>query len=167
MFCRKCGAQIDTGMRFCSSCGEVVSGEPTTPTNQFTVSSPSDNGQFAPKVNHKKIGMAACAIVLLIVIIGAIVIFTQSGNDNLDRRLVGRWEWTEWAEDWIEFRRDGSGSRMWWGVEETLTWETENNSRLRIRLEGERGSWFPYEIDGDILRMIDQWGDIWEYRKVR
>ena len=165
MFCGKCGARSESGIKFCSSCGEAVQGRPSIHTSQSTASQTANN-QLAKKTNHRLVGLIACAAVLLIVIIGVIAIFS-SGDANLDRRLVGRWEWTEWHEDWIELRRDGTGTQMHWGEEELFTWETENNSRLRLHFEGERGGWLPYEIDGNMLRITDQWNTVFEYRRIR
>jgi len=168
MFCRKCGAQIDAGTRFCGSCGEATNEQVTAPANQFTTSSPSDNEQSAPKANHKRIGMIACVAVLLVVIIGAIALFSSGGNQ--DRALVGTWESTDvWVENQIEFHRNGSGVEIWltWGDEHEFSWRIDRDGRLwRQYDEGGDEWWVYYEIVGDILRMTTEWNDIWEYRKV-
>ena len=169
MFCAKCGAQIKVGVNFCSSCGETVTGQGT---DRFAPPIPNNNGQPAEKISHKKIGMIACAVVLLIVAIGAIAIF-GGGNDNRDRRLVGRWEVTEWGMTTrIEFRRDGTGVMVYswdeeWEEEEPFEWETEDDSRLRLLFSGMLDDdWVTYEIERDILRIIYGWRTM-ELRRVR
>ena len=66
MFCKECGTHVDAGIRFCSSCGSEV-GEVQSPPER-------------PAANHKKVGMIACAAVLLVVIIGVIAIFGGRGG---------------------------------------------------------------------------------------
>ena len=168
MFCRKCGTQADAGAKFCGSCGEIVAQQPPDQTTQITASLPQENGQPSKKSNHKKIGMIACAVVLLVVIIGVVAIFSQSGND-LDSRLIGTWEWADaWSDGQIEFRRNGTGVEVWWEEEVGFTWRTDQDGRLWRQYDEEFDEWWVYyEVDENLLRMTTEWYDIWEYRKVR
>lgn len=52
MFCPKCGAPLDDGAKFCSSCGETVNNEPEqtvsadpTPANAYTYTIPENPNQ--------------------------------------------------------------------------------------------------------------------------
>jgi len=158
MFCEKCGSQVENNEKFCGSCGAVVDRQKPSVGN---VQSTKTN-------NHKKIGMITCAVVLLVVI-GIITIFI-SGN-NIDRSLVGTWEPTARGDtSQFKFHRGGSGVVILsaWGDEMAFTWRVDREGRLWRQYNGEGDEWWAYyEIEGDLLWITSEWGNTWEYRKVR
>lgn len=66
MFCRNCGKQVESGIKFCGSCGEVVASKPTH-ISKIGVIQTILNG--VKRREKKYIGIIACAVVLLIVMI--------------------------------------------------------------------------------------------------
>ncbi|MCL2828251.1 MAG: hypothetical protein FWD99_05870 [Oscillospiraceae bacterium] len=109
--------------------------------------------------------MIACGVVLLIVIVGAIVLFSSGGNR--DRHLIGTWESTDmWIESQLEFRRNGSGVETWWESEFVFTWRTDRDGRLWKQYDEGDEWWVYYEIVGDMLRLTTEWNELLEYRKV-
>ena len=77
MFCKKCGSQIETGKKFCGSCGEVV--ELTQDGVQPIANAVASPG--TKKVSNQHIGMIACGVVALIAVIVLISIFAGGGNN--------------------------------------------------------------------------------------
>ena len=91
MFCGKCGAKIEEGVRFCGSCGEIVDSGPASQANQFYGGPAPQSNQYysghggptpqaqsnqyykgspSPlKLNNKMIGIIACAMVAVIVVV--------------------------------------------------------------------------------------------------
>ena len=61
MFCKRCGAKIDDGAKFCGACGAVISKTPQAPPTA--------------KAGHKRIGMISCGIAAIIIIACFLTIF--------------------------------------------------------------------------------------------
>ena len=78
-FCGKCGAALRAGAHFCVSCGKVVEAETNfvQPANFNTIPTTIPKKK---KLNNKSIGVIACAVALVVVIIVAINIFSVGNN---------------------------------------------------------------------------------------
>ena len=74
MFCGKCGAQVNDEERFCGSCGAVMNEQPEVQQAQYSAQ-PTYGGESPPKSKNKLIGVIACAVVAVLVIVGAVSIF--------------------------------------------------------------------------------------------
>ena len=96
MFCGKCGTQVENSEKFCGSCGAVSNQQPVVQTNQANQTMVT---QTPKATNNRLIGIIACAVVLVIVIIGAVAIFgggglsgkyvsTQQTNNVGDRNYI-------------------------------------------------------------------------------
>ena len=83
MFCGKCGATVEPGVKFCGSCGEVmeVVSNSASPQNvgAYQTAAPAET---ATKTNYKLIGIIACAIALLVVVIGLGSLFSGGSSSN-------------------------------------------------------------------------------------
>jgi len=84
MFCGKCGTQVENGARFCPSCGTPVEAQPAAQVNQYEAYEPAAASvqPTTGKYSHKLVGAIACAVVVVIVIVGAILIFGGSGKPD-------------------------------------------------------------------------------------
>lgn len=177
MFCGKCGTKVGEDEKFCGSCGAATSEQSDNQADNSTSSQPSnDGGQHKKKSDFRTYGIIACAVAVLILIVGAFFIFTL--DSELDSLLVGSWEL---IDDWddevfiIEFRRDGSGrvSEIWyWQGEEfeeswDFTWRTDQDGLLWLSLEDEEFEEYVYlEIRDNTLIITDDWGTQ-EFTRVR
>jgi hypothetical protein len=79
MFCGKCGAQVNDSERFCGSCGAEMNNQP-----QVQYSAQPTYGEEKPKKSKNKlIGFIACALVAVLVIVGAVAIFGRSEKPEI------------------------------------------------------------------------------------
>jgi len=81
MYCKHCGERNEVNARFCRKCGGNTGVSVSQPNG---VSSPPKK---TASMNHKRIGMIACGVVIAIIVIGIIIAF----NSN---RLSGTYEST-------------------------------------------------------------------------
>ena len=179
MFCSKCGAKNDAGTRFCPSCGASMGGQhpvqahiPATRQSsqayRYPTSPPGEHRQTSLGISNKNVGIIACAVVLLAIVIGAIIIITPGGSH--DRAVVGKWEVVESLFSssgtfLYEFRRNGRGTtssefsydRDVILEEEEFTWGSDKDGRIWMQF-GESDIykiWFSYKVAGDTMRLED------------
>lgn len=69
-FCGKCGSEIQVGNAFCQKCGTAVTG----------VNASNINVPIKKKSNNKIIGLAACGLALVIIIVGVFAIINAIGG---------------------------------------------------------------------------------------
>jgi len=77
---------------------------------------------------------------------------------QIDPTLVGSWTWDEDANYIYIFNNDGTGTRGWFGFEETFTWSIPDSGQLNIYRDhaplGEiRNERWNYTIVGNVLTM--------------
>ena len=149
MFCGQCGTKATEGAKFCSSCGKGLDNPSLYQGVLEPNPIPLDNDYIKKKNINKKIGIIVC--VLVIFLISSIIFFSLSNNDNLDIRLIGKWEILHEPEYSFELYRDGNGVIVIWDyIVESFTWETRNNERFRfIYNEQKPLPWAQYEINGN------------------
>lgn len=76
MFCRKCGAPVTPGEKFCGSCGAIIESQESLMAEETPVSTVYENENHRKK--NRKIGVIACILVGLVVISTLFFVFTRS-----------------------------------------------------------------------------------------
>ena len=74
MYCKKCGAQINDGEKFCGSCGTAV----TPQESRAIVTSKA-------QMRNSKAGILAAIAIGVVVIIGAVLIFSTLAKPDYDK----------------------------------------------------------------------------------
>jgi len=93
MYCKQCGEKLELDARFCGSCGDTVEAPPVPPAPGPNMHAPSPEGVAqtpAPtkKISNAHIGMIACGIVALVILIIGISIFGGRSAESVLRRYL-------------------------------------------------------------------------------
>jgi len=101
-FCGKCGASLESGGEFCSKCGTRSDSFNEQPTSQQMPLGGYENRATKPpnKSNHRLIGLIACALVVIVAIVGVASVF---GGNKL--------EGTRWVAENVLI--DGVSASKW------------------------------------------------------
>lgn len=87
MYCRNCGKELKDGVKFCTSCGSPVSGEPTP-----LQSGNAENAETAVKKDKKNfkyiIAFAAAAIIIICGAAVSVSLLTSGGDDTSDKNMT-------------------------------------------------------------------------------
>ena len=176
-FCEKCGTpRIDSNDKFCSSCGEPFPQQDIKPFGDVVMcngcnkpfSTMEGKRQVCPNcgyergykrtaktTNNKLIGIIACAVALIVVIVGAVAIFgSGDGGNGIDSRIIGTWEGSDgfYSASFV-FNKDGSAKVMGMGkTSDTFYYETKQNRTLTIYNRNSTDEMtMGYKIDGNKL----------------
>jgi len=87
-FCGSCGAQIDKSEKFCAKCGAATQAQLSFAQNQSTQSEQSEAEKSTKTPSHKKVGLIACAAVLIMVIGVGLIIFGGNSPESILTRYV-------------------------------------------------------------------------------
>jgi len=91
MFCKQCGEKLELDARFCGSCGDTVEAPPAPDPNQAEQGvgfAPPQAPAPAKKISNTHIGMIACGLVALIIIVIGISIFGGRSAESVLRRYL-------------------------------------------------------------------------------
>lgn len=100
-FCSKCGLEIQSGVAFCPNCGNAVAN-----------SNIGGNNTTPKKSKNKLVGLIACALALIVVIVGVVSIISMATAGNYEKVAV------KYAESYFRADYDGIKDSLPYDVDE-------------------------------------------------